>query len=71
MNVLSDRLLNGPEIVQFAQEGGYNLMIVPRHEESTAFGEQAENDWADFVMRHSPCSVFLASHPTLPKQVVA
>ncbi len=71
VNVLSDRLLTGPEIVQFAQEGGYNLMIVPRHEESTAFGEQAENDWADFVMRHSPCSVFLASHPTLPKQVVA
>ena len=70
VNVLSDRLLNGPEIVQFAQEGGYNLMIVPRHEESTAFGEQAENDWADYVMRHSPCSVFLASHPTLPKEVV-
>jgi len=30
-----------------------------------------ESDWAYYVLQNAPCSVFLASHPVIPKEVVA
>jgi amino acid transporter len=70
VKLLSDLPQNGSNIVRFAQEGNYNLIVVPRTDESRSLSAASENDWVGYVLQNSPCNVFLASHPALPKQLV-
>jgi hypothetical protein len=45
-------------------------MVLPWGEESRGMSEPAGHDWVSYVLQNAPCSVFLASHPVIPNQVV-
>jgi amino acid transporter/nucleotide-binding universal stress UspA family protein len=67
VKVLAGGPQSAAEVVRLAQEGNYDLIVLPSTEESRS---SAADDWAGFILQNSPCSVFLASLPTLPKQLV-
>ncbi|HEY2760867.1 MAG TPA: universal stress protein, partial [Pirellulales bacterium] len=69
LKILDDAPQAGPEIVRMAREGNYNVIVVPWSEEARSLHGPSESDWAYYVQQHSPCSVFLASHPSVPKEV--
>jgi amino acid transporter/nucleotide-binding universal stress UspA family protein len=71
VKLLSDIPQNGPEIVQLARDGNYDLIVVPWAEESRSLPAGAHDDWVSYVLSNSSCSVFLASHAALPKQLVS
>ena len=71
VKLLSDEPQDGPGIVELAQANGYNLIVVPRADESRAIDDSEESDWASYVLANAACSVFSASHPSLPKHVIA
>jgi nucleotide-binding universal stress UspA family protein len=70
VKLLSDEPQDGPEIVELAQSGSYNLIVVPLLGELRSLTDPAEGDWASYVLANAGCSVFLASHPVLPKHVI-
>jgi hypothetical protein len=71
LKVLDAEPQTGPDIVRFAREGNYDVIVLPWAEESRTPVGPLECDWAAYVLQNSPCSVFLASHPVVPKEVVA
>ncbi len=71
LKVLDTEPRTGPDIVRFAREGNYNVIVLPWAEESRTPLGPVECDWAAYVLQNSPCSVFMASHPVVPKEVVA
>jgi amino acid transporter/nucleotide-binding universal stress UspA family protein len=61
----------GRDIVRLAVEGNYDVIVLPQHEEfRTATGTDL-SDWMFQILRNAPCSVFLATHPSVPKEAVA
>jgi amino acid transporter/nucleotide-binding universal stress UspA family protein len=54
---------SGPEIVQLARDGSYDVIVLP--------AEAAPTEWATYVLQHAPCSVFLASHPVIPEDMAS
>jgi hypothetical protein len=71
LKILADQPQTGPDIVRMAREGNYNVIVVPWSDENRTTSEPMDSDWVHFVLQNSPCSVFLASHPVIPKEVVA
>ena len=72
LKVLHSRPQSAADIVRAAREGNYNLLVLANTEESRASGNGGmEGDWASYVLQHSPCGVFIASLPLVPKEVVA
>ncbi len=71
LKVLDAEPQTGPDIVRFAREGNYNVIVLPWMDESRSLNGPIDSDWAAYVLQNSPCSVFLASHPAVPKEVVA
>ena len=63
VKVLGDQQQDGPDIVRLAQEGNYNLIVLPTTGESRTLSAAVQDDWASFVLQNTPCSIFLASHP--------
>ncbi|MBI1902772.1 MAG: amino acid permease [Planctomycetia bacterium] len=59
----------GAKIVELAQEGRYDLIVVPFGEERPPQGE-LPSSWRDYVLSHAHCTVFLAAQPAIPKEVV-
>jgi hypothetical protein len=70
LNILEAQPQTGPDIVRLAREGSYNVIVLPWSEETRAAAGAVESDWAYYVLQNAPCSVFLASHPVIPKEVV-
>ena len=60
----------GPTVIRQAELGNYSLIVLPWTEEFREFSAAAETDWSEFIVQNSPCSVFLASHPAVPKAAV-
>ena len=71
VKILPDRPQTGQDIVTIAQNGKYDLIIVPWTAEAQNAAGHADSDWVAYVLQNSPCNVFLASHPALPKHAVA
>jgi hypothetical protein len=71
LKILETQPQTGPDIVRLAREGSYNVIVLPWSEEARAAAGAVESDWAYYVLQNAPCSVFLASHPVIPKEVVA
>jgi amino acid transporter len=70
LKIISEQPQIGPEIVRLARDVGYNVIVLPWSEEKRSYANVPEADWAHFVLQNAPCSVFLASHPVIPKEVV-
>ena len=71
VTLLPEKQPNGPDLVQLAREGDYNVIVLPWSEELRAFSETPPGEWVKLVLHNSPCSVFLASHPVIPREVVS
>ncbi len=70
LKILSDEPQPGSEIVQMCREGGYDAIVLPAASTSWAPSAATADDWMSFVLHHAPCSVFIAVHPTIPREVV-
>ncbi len=71
VKVLNDAPQTGPEIVRMSREGSYNAIVLPAP--STVWAPSAaaaDEDWMSYVVGHAPCGVFIAVHPTIPREVV-
>jgi amino acid transporter len=71
LKILAREPQAGSEIVRLAREGSYNVIVLPWSEETRQYANVSEADWAHFILQNAPCSVFLASHPVVPKEVVS
>ena len=69
LNILAAEPQTGADIVRLAHEGNYNVVVLPWSEEARSNSLPIESDWAYYVLQNAPCSVFLASHPVVPKEV--
>jgi amino acid transporter/nucleotide-binding universal stress UspA family protein len=59
----------GPALVKVAKEGQYDLIVVGLPGEAPAERPLRLPSWADFVLHHANCRVFLASAPNVPRDV--
>ena len=59
----------GPDIVRLAQEGRYDLIILPLPPELPAGQTHPIDDRTNYILRHAHCRVFLASPPAIPQDV--
>jgi hypothetical protein len=71
LKILASDPQTGPDIVRAAREGNYNVIVLPWSEEKRTSSGPAEFDWVHYVLQNAPCSVFLASHPVIPKELVS
>jgi hypothetical protein len=60
----------GREIVQLIAEGRYGAIVLPAPSAYWSPNNLAADDWLTFVLHHAPCSVFIAAHPSIPREVV-
>jgi len=60
----------GPEIVRVAQEGHYDLIILSLPSGVLMHHALPLEPWADHVMRHAHCRVFLTTPPVIPQEVI-
>jgi nucleotide-binding universal stress UspA family protein len=70
LKVLTDEPQTGTEIVRMSREGGCDAIVLPAPSASWSPSGAASNDWMSFVVHHASCSVFVAIHPTIPREVV-
>ena len=56
----------GPDIVQQAKDGGFDLIVVPLPDEMDRGKQLALPDWIQFVLQNARCRVLLAASPVLP-----
>jgi hypothetical protein len=70
VQVLANAPQNGPEIVQLAKSGGYDVLVLPWPQTWSPTGGNGDN-WINHVKQHAPCSVFMAAHPVIPRVAVA
>jgi amino acid transporter/nucleotide-binding universal stress UspA family protein len=71
IKLLGDEPQSGSDIVRLAEEAGYDLIVLPAAGESRGYSSTNQDDCADFILHNAPCSVFVASHPALPKAVAS
>jgi amino acid transporter/nucleotide-binding universal stress UspA family protein len=68
VNVLSDEMKSGPEIVALSRAGNYDAIVLPAASEWPS--STAADGWMPYVVGHASCSVFIAVHPAIPREVV-
>jgi amino acid transporter len=71
LKVLATEPQTGPEIVRMIADGGYDAMVLPAPSAFWSPSDSAPDDWLTFVLHHAPCSMFIAVHPTVPREIVA
>jgi hypothetical protein len=71
VEILAAEPQTGPDIVRWAGSGNYDVLVLPWPKESWMPSAADPNDWMTHVRQHAPCSVFLAAHPVIPREVVA
>ncbi len=69
VQILALETQSGPNIVRLANEGNYDVLVVPWPEESH-FPTSDDRTWIGHVLLHASCSVFLATHPAVPREIV-
>ena len=69
VEVLANESQSGPEVVRLIAAGGYDAIVLPAPSAYWTPSGSAD-DWLTFVMHHASCSVFVAVHPTVPREVV-
>jgi hypothetical protein len=70
LKVLADEPQMGPEIVRVIRAGSYDAVVLPSTTASWTPSGTSADDWMSFVVHHAPCSVFIALHPTIPREIV-
>ena len=70
LKVLAEDRQAGPEIVQISRDGGYDAIVLPALSASETPFAAVAADWPIYVLLHARCSVFIAVHPTIPREIV-
>jgi amino acid transporter len=70
VRIESAKDVSGPALVQLAQEGAYDLIILPLPPELPQTSAVPLDERTNHVLRHAHCRVFLASTPGIPQEVV-
>ncbi len=70
LKVLALEPQTGPDIVRLIREGRYDSIVLPTPSASWTRSGAAADDCLSYVLHHAPCSVFLAVHPAIPREVV-
>jgi hypothetical protein len=60
----------GPDVVRFARDGHYELIIIPLPPDSPLERGRLCSPEVSYVLTHAHCPVFLAAHPVIPAEVV-
>src|SRR5262249_51206191 len=60
----------GEQIVKLAQENQYDLIIVLLPDQCSADKSLPLPPWAERVLRHAHCRVFLTTPPVIPAEIV-
>jgi amino acid transporter len=71
INVCSAQPPSGPELVQFIRQGNYDAVVLPAAETGNQLSTERAAGWAAYTLEHAPCSVFVAAHPAIPREIVA
>jgi amino acid transporter/nucleotide-binding universal stress UspA family protein len=58
----------GPELVRVAQEGEFDLIVLPLPPEPAAGQKSRLDDRAAYLLEHAHCRVFLAAAPPIPQE---
>ncbi len=58
----------GARIISLAQEGKYDLIILSLSSDVPAGADRHDDGPTNYVLRHAPCRVFLASPPVIPQE---
>ena len=69
LKVIAEDLQTGPEIVRISRKGGYDAIVLPALSASE-HPLAAAADWPIYILHHARCSVFIAVHPTIPREIV-
>ncbi|HXG11279.1 MAG TPA: APC family permease [Gemmataceae bacterium] len=69
LRVHSTDRVTGPDLVRLAQEGQYDLIILPLPQPPDDGAAPLDESTA-FVLTHAPCRVFLAAAPVIPPEVI-
>ena len=70
LNVLTAEPQSGPDIIRLSREGNYDAIVVPAPSTTWAPRREVAEDWMSYVVTHAPCSVFVAIHPKIPREIV-
>jgi amino acid transporter len=70
MSLVSDRPQTGPDIIQITRDLSYDAIVLPAPSTSWKFGGPDAQDWMSYVLSHAHCGVFIAVHPSVPREVV-
>ena len=68
--LVAEKLQSGPDIVRISRELNFGAIVVPAPSESWKFRGDNPDDWLSYVLKNSPCGVFIAVHPAIPREVV-
>jgi hypothetical protein len=68
VSILARDPQSGPDLVRLAGAGNYDVLVLPWP--ITWSPSSNSSDWMSYVRQHSPCSVFLAAHPVVPREAV-
>lgn len=70
IEVLSNELQDGVEIVRICKERNHDAIVVPAPPHLRIQPGDDRVNWMTYVVHHAPCGVFLAMHPAIPREVV-
>lgn len=70
VHVQDGKNASGPNLVRLAEEGGYDLIILPLPSELPQGTAVPLDERTSYVLHHAHCRVFLAGTPGIPQEVV-
>jgi Amino acid permease len=70
LNVLATEPQSGADIVRFSREGNHDAIVVPAQSTSWPSAGAGTDNWLSYIIAHAPCGVFIAVHPSIPREVV-
>ncbi len=70
LNTIAAELQTGPDIVRITRQLEYDAIVLPAPSASWKFSGPNAEDWMSYVLANAPCGVFIAVHPSIPREVV-
>jgi nucleotide-binding universal stress UspA family protein len=68
VHLLADTTQTASQIVTLSHTGNYDAIVLPAPSSWPPEGDG--DDWMAYIVRHAPCSVFVAMHAAIPREVV-
>jgi hypothetical protein len=68
VRVLATTPQSAEDLVRHARTGNYDILVLPWPAHWTPSDKTRQ--WLNYVRQHSPCAVFLAGHPVIPREAV-